>query len=203
LSEGDCAQPCDQHLLETLAEHRYTSLADLKFAVALTRLPEALPSRTEIRFARDLQLDDLKQANLILIGSVEADPWLELFQHQMNFVLHDDKLAGPLEIENRKPMAGERASYLYDGQDPRHRGFALVAFLPNLSGTGNVLVVQGFTLAGTQAAAEFVTDHEDFDSLFGSIIARRHGLPHFEVLLRTMDVNGIGSRPSIVAYRVY
>jgi hypothetical protein len=203
LSEGDCAQPCDQHLLETLAGHRYTSLADLKFAVALTRLPEALPSRTEIRFARDLQLDDLKQTNLILIGSVEADPWLELFQHQMNFVLHDDKLAGPLEIENRDPMPRERASYLYDGQDPRHRGFALVAFLPNLSGTGNVLVVQGFTLAGTQAAAEFVTDHEDFDSLFRSIIARRHGLPHFEVLLRTMDVNGIGSRPSIVAYRVY
>jgi hypothetical protein len=203
LSENGCTQPCDQHLLETLAEHRYTSLADLKFAVALTRLPEALPNRTEIRYARDLQLDDLKQANLILIGSIEADPWLELFQHQMNFVLHDDRLAGPLEIENRKPMPGERALYAYDGHDSLHRGFALVAFLPNLSGAGNVLVVQGFTLAGTQAAAEFVTSHQDFDSLFGPIVARRHGLPHFEVLLRTMDVNGIGSRPSIVAYRVY
>jgi hypothetical protein len=29
-----------------------------------------------------------------------------------------------LEIENRKPMPGERASYAYDGHDSLHRGFA-------------------------------------------------------------------------------
>jgi hypothetical protein len=203
LSNIDCEKPCDSHQLQMLAEHRYTSLADLKFAVTLTHMPEALPNRTEIRYARDLQLDDLKQSNLILIGSLEADPWLELFQHQMNFILHDDRLAGPLRVENRKPLPGERASYVYDAQDPAQNGYALVAFLPNLGGTGNVLVVQGFTLAGTQAAAEFATNDHDFDALFDSVLRKRHELPHFEVLLRTMDVNGIGSHPSIVAYRVY
>jgi hypothetical protein len=203
LSDINCEKPCDRRLLQTLAAHRYTSLADLKFAVSLTHMPEALPSRTEIRYARDLQLDDLKQANLILIGSLEADPWLELFQHQMNFILQDDKLKGPLQIENKKPMPGERSSYLYDEHDPSHFGFASVAFLPNLSGTGSVLVVQGFTLAGTQAAAEFVADDRDFDSLFDPVVERQQALPHFEILLRTMDVNGIGSRPSILAYRIY
>ena len=203
LSNVSCEAPCDQRLLGTLVKHRYTSLADLQFAVTLSHVPEALTSRTQIRYARDLQLDDLKQENLILIGSIEADPWLQLFQRQMNFVLHDDRLAGPLAVENRRPAANEQASYRYDSQDPAHRGYALVASLPNLSGTGDTLVVQGFTLAGTEAAAEFVTDKQEFDSLFGPIIRRRHGLPHFEVLLRTMDVNGFGARPSVVTYRVY
>jgi hypothetical protein len=203
LSDVNCEEPCDRRLLATLVEHRYTSLADLQFAVALSHLPEALPNRTRIRYARDLQLDDLKQSSLILIGSLEADPWLQFFQNQMNFVLHDDRLDGPLGVENKKPRAGEQASYPYSRDDPAHRGYALVAFLPNLSGSGNVLVVQGFTLAGTQAATEFVTNAYDFDSLFGPIIRKRHGLPHFEVLLRTMDVNGLGARPSVVAYHVY
>jgi hypothetical protein len=203
LSEVDCERPCDRRMLQTLVEHRYTSLADLKFAVALTHLPQAVPSRTEVRYARDLQLDDLKQANLVLIGSLEADPWLELFQHQMNFVLQDDKLKGPLEVENRKPRPGERSEYIYDDGDPADSGFATVAFLPNLSGTGSVLVVQGFTLAGTQAAAEFVSNNHDFDSFFAPIVGNRQTLPHFELLLRTMEVNGIGSRPAILAYRIY
>jgi hypothetical protein len=203
LSDVECERPCDRRVLQTLAEHRYTSLADLKFAVTLTHLPEAVPSRTEIRYARDLQLDDLKQANLILIGSLEADPWLELFERQMNFVLQDDKLKGPLEVENRKPRPGERSEYVYDDQDPSDSGFATVAFLPNLSGTGSVLVVQGFSLAGTQAAAEFVSNGHDFDSLFAPIVGNRQTLPHFEILLRTVEVNGIGSRPAILAYRLY
>ena len=203
LSQIDCEKPCDPQLLQTLAQHRYTSLADLKFAVDLTHMPEAVPGRTEIRYARDLQLDDLKQANLILIGSLEADPWLELFQRQMNFVLQDDKLKGPLEIENRKPLAGEVADYIYDEKDPSHRGFASVAFLPNLSGSGNVLIVQGFTLAGTQAAAEFVSSDRNFDALFNPIVGSRQALPHFEILLKTMDVNGLASPPAILAYRIY
>jgi hypothetical protein len=203
LSDVDCERPCDRQMLETLVEHRYTSLADLKFAVALTHMPEAVPSRTEIRYARDLELDDLKQANLILIGSLEADPWLELFQHQMNFVLQDDKLKGPLEVENRRPGPGERADYIYDARDPTESGFATVAFLPNLSGTGSVMVVQGFTLAGTQAAAEFVSNDHEFDSFFAPILGNRPTLPHFELLLKTLEVNGIGSRPVILAYRLY
>ncbi len=109
LSDVNCEAPCDPRLLTTLVEHRYTSLADLQFAVTLSHLPEALLSRTQIRYARDLQMDDLKQENLILIGSLEADPWLQFFQRQMNFVLHDDRFDGALRIENRKPTPGEQS----------------------------------------------------------------------------------------------
>jgi hypothetical protein len=203
LSELTCNAPCDSQFLETLAAHRYTSLADLQFAVELSRVPELLTSRVVIRYARDLQLDDLKRANLVMIGSLEADPRIQFFQDQMNFVLHDDSYQGPLRIENRNPMRGEQAVYLYSRNDALHSGYALIAFIPNLNGTGNVLIVQGFTLADTQAAADFVTNHYDFDALFAPVVASRHELPHFEVLLRTTDVNGFGGQPTVIAYRIY
>ena len=203
LSAVTCEAPCDRHVLETLAAHRYTSLADLQFAVDLSHLPEAVSRPLEIRYARDLQLDDLKKDNLVLIGSLESDPWLQFFQSQMNFVLHDDRNQGPLRVEDKRPAANEQSSYSYDRSDQSHQGYALVAFLPNLGKEGDVLIVQGFTLADTQAAADFVTNHRDFNAVLGPVVAQRHGLPHFEVLLRTMDVNGFGSHSSIVTSRIY
>jgi hypothetical protein len=203
LSRIACDIPCDPQLLRSLAEHRYTSVADLKFAVSVTHLPEYLPNRTEIRYARDLQLEDLKQKNLVLIGSLEADPWLELFEGRMNFVLNDDKSKGPLGVINRKPRSGEQPEYLYDNRASASAGYATITFLPNVSGMGNVLVVQGFTLAGTQAAAEFITNDAAFDTLFAPLSKNRRNFPHFEVLLKTLDVNGTASQSTVLAYRLY
>jgi hypothetical protein len=202
LADIICDKPCDRTLLQTLAAHRYTSTADLKFAVTVTHLPEALPSRTEIRYARDLQLNDLKQSNLILIGAPEANPWTGLFLPRMNFVLQDDKEKGPLEIENRRPAPGEPSRYLYDLND-RSKGYATIDFFPNLSGAGSVLIVEGFSLADTEAAADFITNQRDFDTLFKPIVGKQSTLPHFELLLKTVDVNGIGSPPTLLAYRIY
>jgi hypothetical protein len=202
LADIICDKPCDRTLLQTLAAHRYTSTADLKFALAVTHLPEALPSRTQIRYARDLQLSDLEQSNLILIGAPEANPWTGLFLPRMNFILQDDKEKGPLEIQNRKPAPGEPSRYLYDLHDPS-KGYATIDFLPNLSGTGSVLIVEGFSLADTEAAADFIMDQRDFDTLFKPIVRKGSTLPHFELLLKTMDVNGIGSPPTLLAYRIY
>jgi hypothetical protein len=196
----DCDKSCDLAMVHTVEEFRYTSLSDLEFAVSIGRVPEAIANRTVIRFARDLEIKDLKDSNLILAGSQEADPWLSVIAGQMNFVLHDhDDPIGALRVENKKPRAGEKSEYLYDPHDPQHRGLATIAFLPNLSGTGNMLVVQGFTLAGTQAAAEFVTNRESFDRYFQSYAGPASALPHFEILLTTMDVNGMASRPIVLA----
>jgi hypothetical protein len=178
-------------------------MSDLEFAVKLTHIPEAIPDRTEIRYARDLELKDFKESNLVLAGSQEADPWLAVVSPQMNFVIHDDPTAGPLYVENRQPRTGEKGTYLYDGRDPQHRGLATIAFLPNLSGNGNLLIVQGFTLAGTQAAAEFVTSGQEFDTLFPSYSGNTSRLPHFEILLNTVEFNGMASRPTPLAWHIY
>jgi len=198
----DCSRPCDLAMVRTVEAFRYTSMSDLEYAVKVSHRPEAILNRTEIRFARDLELKDLKESNLILAGSQEADPWLAALSEQMSFVVHDDPSAGPLRVENRKPKAGEKSEYPYDYRDPQHRGLATIAFLPNLSGNGNILVVQGFSLAGTQAAAEFVTSGKDLDVLLRQYSGLRTKLPHFEVLLSTVEINGMASRGVPLAWHV-
>jgi hypothetical protein len=202
-TEALCDKPCDRALLQELESRRYTSMADLKFAAALSRLPESLPHRTQIRYVRDLQLEDFKQSNLILIGSQLADPWLSMLSPRANFILHDGTSAGPLRVENLTPRPHERKEYLFDNNDPQKRGLATLSFLPNLGGNGSILLVQGFTLAGTDAAAEFVMSGKDFDTLFQAYAGPKPRLPHFEVLLQTMDVNGMASRPTVLAWRTY
>ena len=197
----DCDKPCDLGLVKTVEGLRYTSMSDLEFAVKVTHVPEAIPLRTEIRFARDLELKDLKESNLIMAGSQEADPWMAAISGQMNFVVHDDP-SGVLCVENRQPKPGEKSEYIYDPRDPQHRGLATIAFLPNLSGNGNLLVVQGFSLAGTQAAAEFVTNRRDIDDLFRTFTGHEAKLPHFEILLSTMEVNGMASHPVLLAWHI-
>jgi hypothetical protein len=178
-------------------------MSDLEFAVKVTHVPEAIPDRTEIRFARDLQLKDLKESNVVMAGSQEADPWLSAISGQMNFVLHDDPSAGALRVENKQPKAGEKSEYLYDSHDSQRRGLATIAFLPNLGGTGNVLVVQGFSLAGTQAAAEFITSGRDLDELFQAYSGNSTKLPHFEILLATVEINGMATHAVPLAWHVH
>ncbi len=199
-NDPDCIRPCDPGVIGTVKTLRYTSMSDLEFAVKITHLPEAIPDRTEIRYARDLELKDLKDSNLVLAGSQEADPWLAAINPQMNFVVHDDPDAGPLRVENKHPKPGEQSEYSYDAHDPQHHGLATIAFLPNLSGNGNLLVVQGFSLAGTQAAAEFATSGHDLDALLRAYGENSSPLPHFEILLSTLEINGMASRAVPLAW---
>jgi hypothetical protein len=59
--------------------HRYTNMTDLNFFWRLSRLPAFYPDRAIIRYARDLQVADLRGSNLILLGARRANPWVELF----------------------------------------------------------------------------------------------------------------------------
>jgi hypothetical protein len=201
--DPNCTKPCDAAMIRTVELLRYTSMSDLEFAVKVTHLPEAIPERTEIRYARDIELKDLKESNLILAGSQEADPWMAAISGQMNFVVHDDPDAGPLRVENRRPQGTEKSEYGYDPHDAQHRGLATISFLPNLGGSGNLLVVQGFSLAGTQAAAEFVTSGHDLDALLRAYGGGGLALPHFEILLSTVEINGMATRAVPLAWHVY
>src|SRR5258708_39711508 len=100
-------------MISTVESLRYTSMSDLEFAVKITHLPEAIPDRTEIRYARDIQLKDLKESNLILAGLQEADPWIAAISGQVNVVVHDDPSAGALCVVKRHPHPREKSDDPY------------------------------------------------------------------------------------------
>jgi len=185
------------------ANYRYTSIVDLQVASQLMALPEAMQGQTQIRYARDLKLDDLKGNNIILVGAKEANPWVELFEQHMNFAFDDKRDTYDFVVTNKSPQPGEAPTYKMVPSDPAHRAYALVALLPNLNGTGKVLIVEGSTMAGTDAASDFAFDGTKLASLLQPYIRHKGKLPYFEVLLQTSNIGGSAPDSKVVAYRIH
>jgi hypothetical protein len=101
----------EKYITNDLASQRYTSMTDLETAVAFSHLPEVVPSRLTIRLARDLRMEDLKDDNVILLGSAYTNPWAELFEKNLTFALVEDAAAHSWKVVNRHPAPGEESFY--------------------------------------------------------------------------------------------
>ena len=90
---------------------------------------------------------------------MDSNPWGELFQQQLNFRFSykSESDTHPV-IMNQHPLAGEKPIYINDYFGSSYNTYATIAYLPNLDGTGHVLLIGGLSMAGTQAAADFVLD---------------------------------------------
>lgn len=188
--------------IETLGERRYTSIVDLDLTVRLSQVAQADPQKLLIRFARDLRMDDLKTENAVLIGSADSNPWVELFQPQLNFQFtNGPAFGGSSTIVNHHPLPGEALTYASVTGDPAKRTYGLIAYLPNLNGGGHVLILEGINMAGTQAAGEFLFNPE----LMAPVIerARRSNgtLRSFEVLVETSDIAANSSQLKVLSQR--
>src|SRR5271170_3354487 len=75
----------DAQNLADLDAQRYTNIADLNAVLKFSRIPEAIPAKFIIRYARELHMEDLKDSNAVLLGSTFSDPWVEQFQKNLNF----------------------------------------------------------------------------------------------------------------------
>lgn len=182
----------------SLAGRRYTSFVDLEFFDRLTHQPETLSANYSLRYARDISVNDLKTSNAILSGSQDANPWIELFEPQMNFVLRNDLAHGVRAFADRKPLSGEHDLYVCDQFE-----YGVLAFLPNLNNTGNVLIAEGTSVAGTQAISDFLFADDALNTFLTKIVDKNGSIPHFEILLESINLNGSASRSKVVAYRVH
>jgi hypothetical protein len=193
----------DAHSADDLRSQQFTSFVDFQTVAALARLPEYNPQRVFLRFPRDLRLEDLKNANVVLIGSVGSNPWAAIADSSANFhVVYDEGMQGAT-ILNAKPQPGEAASYASHWNEPAHETFALIDFLPNLSGNGHLLLLQGLDVAGTQAAAEAL-----FHPLAIAPVLRRATRPDgslrfFEILLRSTSIDSSSTGTHVIASRIY
>jgi len=187
-----------QWVIQDVANRRYTSFVDIELFDRLTHLPEAVPSNYSIRYARDIHANDLKMANVILSGSQDANPWIELFEPQMNFVLQDDLQHSQRAFVNRSPHQGELSLY-----NSAQYEYGVLAYLPNLSGAGNVLLVEGTSIAGTEAISDFLFEDRKLEPFLEKIAGKDSSLPHFEILLESQSLNGSASQSQIVAYRLH
>jgi hypothetical protein len=180
---------------------RYTSIVDLEAAKSLSLMAESAQGKLEVRYARDVRPNDLKQGNVILVGAAEANPWVELFEHNMNFVFFDDRIRKTFSVLNREPRGGEPRQWDSHYTDVQHRVYAVVAFLPNLAGNGNALILEGTSMAGTESAWDFVSDDSQLLPFLKRIQRPNGTVPHFELVLGTNNMSGSAVKNTVLAWR--
>ncbi len=186
----------------TSANSRYTSVVDLAMAVGLSRVASDRATHLDIRYARDVRPNDLKSVNAVLSGAAQANPWVQLFEQHMNFILEDDPQNHVFSVFNRVPLRGEPARWDSTVADPQHRVYGVVAFVPNLTGDGDVLILEGTSMSGTEAAWDFVQDNVKLMPFLKTIENADGSLPHFELLIATSNMGSSAVETSAVAWRV-
>jgi hypothetical protein len=180
---------------------RYTSIVDLEAAKSLSLMAQSAQGKLEVRYARDVRPNDLKQGNVILVGAAEANPWVELFEHNMNFVFFNDRVRKTFSVLNREPRGGEPRQWDSHYTDLQHRVYAVVAFLPNLGGNGNALILEGTSMAGTESAWDFVSDDSQLLPFLKRIQRANGTFPHFELVLGTNNMSGSAVKNTVLAWR--
>lgn len=186
-----------------IASRRYTSIVDLETAAGLGRIAHERGATLNIRYPRELRPNDLKQGTLIMVGAAEADPWITLVERGMNFNFYYDRTKHIMSVINRVPRGNELSHWDSISTDSQHRVYSVVAWLPNLSGDGHILLIEGSTMAGTECAWDFVNDDMRLNPFLHSIRRSDGTLPPFELLLDASNIAGSASQSNILAYRTH
>jgi hypothetical protein len=198
-SVGDT--PTGQVNSTDLASRRYTSIVDLDIVKGLAQIADSQKSKLDVNYARDVRPNDLKQGNIVLIGAAAANPWVELFEPKMNFVFSNAHIR-QYTVLNRAPVGPEPSSWTSNYDDAQHRVYGVVAFLPNLSGTGSVLILEGTSMAGTESAWDFVADDSAFLPFVNRISRTDGSIPHFQLVLDSINLTGSSTKRNVLAWRV-
>jgi hypothetical protein len=134
---------------------------------------------------------------------VGSNPWAAIADKSTNFhIFYREGMEGATII-NAKPQSGEQASFESHWNEPAHETFALISFLPNLSGSGHLLLLQGLDVAGTQAAAEALF-HPNAIAPILKRATRPDGSVHsFEILVRSTSINWNSTDSQVIASRIY
>lgn len=183
-----------------LLGHNLITLGSVLAARQILVLP-GLAQHFHVTVPRMYPPDLMKRNNLIIVGGKKSNPWAGFFDDQLTFTLESNTTTGQNFVLNRHPVSGEAHDYRADSSSVLSGGIAVVAYIPNPTNTGEVLLLTGSDSDATAAAAEFVTSESSIQGLlkrFG-----RSQLPHFELVLRTTRLNGTSFSSDIVASRIH
>jgi hypothetical protein len=188
---------------ETLVLKRQSSYADASLLWKLEQTAEALHSNPKLHFARDYSFRELKADNAILLGNSRSNPWIEPFESHMSLQWKFDSSIGAYYPVDSTAQNAEGSKYHATGRgsEPRE-GYATVSLLPNLSGTGKVLIISGTGGAAVSSALDFLSDQHSLSQL-RLLLSKNNSadFPYFEALLRVKSRKTLPRDTEIVICR--
>ena len=175
--------PARRDLARILMDRFYTNFSE---AVAISDLRAAATRNGvlwEIVFARDFSARRLQNDNVILNGTPRANPWMKFFESKLDYQYDYDDGKRLGLFRNLRPRPGEPEKYPVSWD---RQGYCRIAYLPNLSHSGTVLLLTGSDLSSAETGARFMTSDDWISRVRQRLsIAPGKPIPYFEALLRT------------------
>jgi hypothetical protein len=199
IQSSDMSQDRKEDVFQVLNHNLVTFGAVRAVQVMLAEIPANYPHY--LTLARYFTADEIKRDNVVLIGGKKAVPWDYLFDDQLNFVTDYDYTHGLQIVRNRNPRPGEQSVYTVQLTSDNLIGYAVIAYLPNPSHQGNIIILAGTDSDATGAAAAFLTSESQMENLRRTFSVSR--FPYFEVLLKTSRLSGTFFDAELVAWRTY
>jgi hypothetical protein len=184
----------------------YTGVGEVLAIHALDDAFGALGQKIRVKRGSLFSLDDVKNNNLIFVGSPSENLSLLDIPGTQEFVFQrvtSGPRRGDLSIMNRHPGPGEAATYLASPSNvPMTEDFAVVGLVPGMGSGRFVMILAGTTTFGTQGVVEFACRQESVEKLLREIPGSGAGQARpFEALVRVKIARGVPVGSELVAVR--
>jgi len=190
---------------DTILDH-YTGVGEALAINALDRTFGELHRQLRVKRGSLLSLDDVKNNDMIFVGSPAENLTLREIPNSQEFVfrrLDSGPRKGDLAVANVHPQPGEAEYWI---GSPSHSAlsedYSVIALVRGLNPAKSVLILAGTTTIGTQAAVEFVCQQNSLEELLPRLKFSSTGeLEPFEAVLRVKVTRGVPVESEIVALR--
>jgi hypothetical protein len=180
-----------------LSYDEYTGIGEAVGLYRLTTLFKGLGKGALLKQSRTVSAEDLKNHNVILLGSAWVNEW-----SGKNLIKEDFGSGASATIINYNPLPGEEREYgaKFDVETGRLiEDYGLITIKPNISEKNTIMVLAGTHSEGTEAAAEYLTNEDHLARLNQRLLSLNRPSPrYFQALLKVKVDNGIPTIISIV-----
>jgi hypothetical protein len=183
-ASDDRGTPVEPHLAQQFAsnpalvakagplyyEDGYTGTGDVESIFALTHLFTLMGLQMTVERCRLVTIDDLKQHNVILLGSPDQNDAVAQLPQIADFVFTRQPLPGPWrgEFVNRHPQPGESLVYNTE-RDPNTQeviaDYGLITVQPGAVPGRYIAILGGLDTSGVAGTAQFMTSPSDMAEL--------------------------------------
>ena len=190
---------------DTILDH-YTGVGEVLAIHALDRTFGLLQRQIRVKRGSLLSLDDVKNNDMIFVGSPAENLTLREIPSTQDFVfrrLDSGPRKNDLAIMNVHPQPGEAEYWMGSrSNEVLTEDYSVVALVRGLNPAKSVLILAGTTTMGTQAAVEFVCQQSSLEELLPRLQVTETGeLKPFEAVLRVKVTRGVPVGSEIVALR--
>jgi len=190
---------------DAILDH-YTGVGEVLAVHSLDQVFTSLNRRLRVKRGSLVSLDDVKNADVIFVGSPAENLTLRDIPSTHRFffrVLDSGPRKGDLAIINVQPQAGE-PNYFIGTPSNLHleEDYSIIALVPGMNPAKWEMILAGTTTLGTEAAVEYVCQQDSLEKLLPQLRTSSDGtFEPFEAVLRTRVRRGVPVESEIVALR--